>query len=984
MILKKSRISSWLKPGIRRSRDPMVVRRSRWMRPDLMMMEGRTLLSTFTVTSTADDGSAGTLRWAIDQANANHQANTIEFSSTVFSTPQTIKLSAGSLELSDTAGLQAIRAPAAGVTINGQHQSRVFTIGSNVTASLWGTTITGGKAVLVGSNEASYGGGLRVSKQAHVTLTDCVISGNTAQNPGGGVFSSGTVQLVDCTVSDNASVVGGGLTNAGGTLELLDTTVCGNSVESVGGGIENGGTLILTNSTISGNSAEFGAGVDNIDGGKAQLICTTVSGNSGRDHFVRVAAGIYNQAGSTVTLTDTIVAGNTSNGRPSDIEGNVSGNHNLIGTGGSGGLENGVDGNLVGVADPGLTPLGDYGGPTRTVALVPGSPAIGAGTSGPGLPTVDQRGFARGTSVDIGAVQTQASLVVNTTADGVGSDPGQLSLRQAVNLANVLRGPNNIGFDPTLFASRQTITLTAGELDLTNRDGAEEITGPAAGVTISGNNRSRVLEIGPGVTAMLSAITMTAGHATNGGGLLTSSGSDVRLTACTISNNSADNEGGGLWVAGDMSLVGCSITANTGIAGGGLEDASEGTISLTNVTVSGNKALVAGGGLETSSRQGTLSLTDVTVSGNKGSWGGGLALDDVDGVVTLQNVTIAGNSAVLGGGLFIDDGISRIEGGTISGNVASSSGGGLQVQPTATATLTDTIVAGNSHENPNTHQATPNDIQGAPLQSGSFNLIGTGGSGGLRNGVDGNLVGVANPGLAALGSYGGTTQTIALLPGSSAIDAGTSGPGIPDTDQRGEPRHGAPDIGAFESQGFTLTIVPGSSPQRTAVGAPFAHPLAVVVMADNPIEPVVGGTVIFLVPDSGASAVLSPAETVGIDQAGRASVTAVANMIVGEYPVTAVTLGAAPVAFDLTNTAAAAGADVALGGALSLEASAAAAPGRFAHRASGATVSVAANVVDEVLGDLAGDASTALDVDAMALDQLNAPSRGARHASRKN
>ena len=42
---------------------------------------------------------------------------------------------------------------------------------------------------------------------------------------------------------------------------------------------------------------------------------------------------------------------------------------------------NGVNGNQVGVANPGLAPLGNYGGPTRTIALLPGSPAIDAGSN---------------------------------------------------------------------------------------------------------------------------------------------------------------------------------------------------------------------------------------------------------------------------------------------------------------------------------------------------------------------------------------------------------------------------------------------------------------------------------------------------------------------------------------------------------------------------------------------------------------------------
>jgi hypothetical protein len=101
------------------------------------------------------------------------------------------------------------------------------------------------------------------------------------------------------------------------------------------------------------------------------------------------------------------------------------------------------------------------------------------------------------------------------------------------------------------------------------------------------------------------------------------------------------------------------------------------------------------------------------------------------------------------------------------------SGGGIN-----TLSLYNTIVAGN------TSGGAEEDITGTLATGSSFNLIGTGG--GLSNGVNGNLVGIAYPQLAALGNYGGTTQTMPPLPGSPVIDAG--GPTSLTTDQRGLPR----------------------------------------------------------------------------------------------------------------------------------------------------------------------------------------------------
>ena len=114
------------------------------MRPTVLALEDRRLLSTFTVNSTLDDGSAGTPALGIGQANSAGGAETIAFDKTVFKTPQTITLSATQLELSDTTGTETITGPKAGVTVSGGGQSRVFQVEGDVTASISGLTITGG------------------------------------------------------------------------------------------------------------------------------------------------------------------------------------------------------------------------------------------------------------------------------------------------------------------------------------------------------------------------------------------------------------------------------------------------------------------------------------------------------------------------------------------------------------------------------------------------------------------------------------------------------------------------------------------------------------------------------------------------------------------------------------------------------------------------------------------------------------------------
>ena len=242
------------------------------------------------------------------------------------------------------------------------------------------------------------------------------------------------------------------------------------------------------------------------------------------------------------------------------------------------------------------------------------------------------------------------------------------------------------------------------------------------------------------------------------------------------------------------------------------------------------------------------------------------------GTLALTNCTVSGNSA---SGIFGGYG-----GGLVSFN---------------TTTLTNTIVAGNAATT-----SGPDVVRN--FVSLGNNLIGKtdGSSGWIGSDLTGTIASPLNPLLAPLGNYGGPTQTMALLPGSPAINAGTSGAGTPATDQRGLGRVGGADIGAFESQGFTIAVTSGSG-QATFISTAFAAPLVATVTANNPSEPVAGGQVTFTPPVSGASATItgSPAT---ISAAGKASVTATANGIKGTYNVTATARGiTTPANFSLTN-----------------------------------------------------------------------------------
>ena len=163
-----------------------------------------------------------------------------------------------------------------------------------------------------------------------------------------------------------------------------------------------------------------------------------------------------------------------------------------------------------------------------------------------------------------------------------------------------------------------------------------------------------------------------------------------------------------------------------------------------------------------------------------------------------------------GGGIH-DGGTLNVTDCTIANNEARGFGGGIDT--TGTATLNNTVVAANTLDDISTFTYGGNQSGGVVSPSSAFNLIGTGGSGGLVNGVNGNQVGVVNPGLGSLTDNGGPTLTMALLPGSPAIDAGSNGlipPGV-QYDQRGPGFqrivNGTVDIGAFEWQPYVSSSV---------------------------------------------------------------------------------------------------------------------------------------------------------------------------------
>lgn len=733
------------------------------------------LATTYTVTSTADSGP-GSLRNAISTAASG---DTIKFN--LSSYPQTITLTSGELLINKNLNIQG---PGANqLTISGNHASRVFHIQTDATLS--GLTIANGSA-------ADFGGGIAQDNliSSVLTVTKCVITGNQATGSnslGGGLYLGANFFISDCTVSQNSAANGGGIyveNNSNNIFPMIMLSTIDHNTASVGGG----GTYIrnfvdISDSTVANNTAPLGGGlyIDQPPNAGGLLIrACTVTGNSANPNS---GGGIYvaGTSSDTATLLNVIVAFQQSGG-------------NIVAS------SWGNDGGNITTDDPNLnldpSGLQFNGGPTKTIALLPGSSAIDTAATAAfdfdGSKFRDQRGLDRpvGSNRDIGAYEYNPSPCATVVTNANDSGPG--SLRCAITSAFT---DDAITFAPNIGPQ---INLISGELliqkDLT-------ILGPGAKVlTVSGSSVSRVFHVSVARVTM-SGLTIANGMAplvgaSSGGGIFVSAPlvSLVRtigltLSACTVSGNQAP----------DYSGYGAGI----GMAGG--------TLAISNCNISNNHVLPQSDG------------TGVF-------YGGGIGYRNAD--VTIVNTTVSGNTSVYGGGIGSRDTASHftITNSTVSGNAATLLGGGLYSWSSSTV-LGSTLVALNSAPSGPDIFTDPFGGGNPTVNSAGYNLVGTAIGYTWINGA-GDQLGVANPvlqldanNLPLLKDNGGPTPTIALVLGSPAIGHGFADASLT-TDQRGSGFArmigGAVDVGAFEVQQLppiakakNITVPAGSNCQAS-------------------------------------------------------------------------------------------------------------------------------------------------------------------------
>jgi hypothetical protein len=232
-------------------------RRQHTFAPTFDCLEPRLTPSTWTLQN-ANSSGTGSLSAAVASANSDTSNATIDFNPSVFTSATTIKPSA-LLTLSNTSHSITIDGSGAGpITISGNNSHQVFKVNSGVTATIENLTISAGW--IAGSGGINNGAG--INNAGTLTLSDCVISGNTCgqtasyyfystnDSVGAGVYNTGTMSVTGSTISSN---------------------YCYSNRVSDGGGVYNDGTMTITGSTIAGNSVKNGYRYGHPAGGECTI-----------------------------------------------------------------------------------------------------------------------------------------------------------------------------------------------------------------------------------------------------------------------------------------------------------------------------------------------------------------------------------------------------------------------------------------------------------------------------------------------------------------------------------------------------------------------------------------------------------------------------------------------------------------------------------------------------------------------------------------
>ncbi|MDE7167376.1 MAG: hypothetical protein K2O28_00845 [Clostridia bacterium] len=486
------------------------------------------------------------------------------------------------------------------------------------------------------------------------------------------VAENGSVEIKGGAISENKSNTdelgngGGGVYVSGGTVNMTGGKISGNTAVRAGGGLNVGsGTFTMNGGEISGNKANYGAGVYILSGS-----ATVKSGKIGGNEAT-TSGGVY-VAGGKLAINGGEISGNTAvyggglyvteNGTVEMTGGSVSGNTAENG----GGVRNNGTFKMSGGAISDNTATVNGGG---LHVYTDGEVEINGGEISGNTATAN----GGGVYVDGGALEMKEGTVTNNAAvlgAGVYVDSGAVTVTGTARIIYNDATENGGGIYVN-GANAATLNDIGGYV-------SNNMAVVGGGIYVGGGNAATVTVGGYAVVGENTA-------ATYGGGLAVLGGASVEITDdSSITYNKAEN-GGGAYVSDDGSVLALTnegaFTYNKAILGGAVYVTTSGSFNMGSGTLSVNEA-ENGGAVYVNNA--TFTLSDGEISANIVSEnGGGVYVSSGTSTFTMNGGLIGGdeadlaNSAVLGGGVYVAGGKATLSGGKITGNTATSNGGGV-------------------------------------------------------------------------------------------------------------------------------------------------------------------------------------------------------------------------------------------------------------------------------------------------------------------
>lgn len=609
---------------------------------DISIHEGFVPLD-LTVDTSADNGAltacttaAGdcSLRGAIARANTNPDDDTINIPGGGL-----FVLTGGELIIENSGALIISGSGALNLTISAHYNSRIFYVNPNANLTLNNMTLSGGNGT--GASFSGFGGAI-TNLQGNLTVNNSVIRDSYASISGGGISGNGAATLNNTTIADNAALSGGGIeVGGGGSLNLTNSTVSGNTAQTTdGGGIYSQSATTIRNSTITNNRANgTGGGIFRATSVTVSLGNTIIAGNNAptaADFNGTLTSLGYNLIGTTNGATITgDTTGNVINPNPSlaplALYGGVTPTHALLPNSSAinvGTATNAPTTDQRGRARIGATDIGaSEAGATLTVTNTAdsGAGSLRAAVAAANGTTQDETITFNIPSNDAGCVNGVCTIALTS---------GQLTI-DAATTAGALLIVNPTGAGNLQLTRNDTGRgfLTSGELalvGLTVRNTRDQDSLPGGGVNQSGGTLSVVNS------------TFTANFSSNsqaGSGIFSSA--TVYLNGATISNSSA-TFAGAVRSTSQLYAVNSTISGNQSGAAGGL--LLQGFSVLHRTTISGNLATGNNNGGGLFQFGGVSLLVNCTVTNNRAGFSGG-GINVVSGQAQLRNTIAAGNTS---------------------------------------------------------------------------------------------------------------------------------------------------------------------------------------------------------------------------------------------------------------------------------------------------------------------------------------------------